>query len=66
MAANASAPTFPQNNASADIENALHLVGLDAVAYAPLLAPMVDIPLPRGARGEFRAGGIAGAGNWRR
>ena len=38
---------LPAEQRLADIENALHLVGLDAVAYAPLLAPMVDIPLPK-------------------
>jgi predicted ATPase len=30
-----------------DLENTLRLVGLDAAEYAPLLAPLVDIPLPR-------------------
>src|SRR5271169_999078 len=38
---------LPAEQRLADIANALHLVGLDAVAYAPLLAPMVDIPLPK-------------------
>ena len=30
----------------ADLENTLRLIGLDAAEYAPLLAPLVDIPLP--------------------
>ena len=30
----------------ADLENTLRLIGLDASEYAPLLAPLVDIPLP--------------------
>ena len=30
----------------ADLENTLRLVGLDHAEYAPLLAPLVDIPLP--------------------
>ena len=30
----------------ADLENTLQLVGLDAAEYAPLLAPLVDVPLP--------------------
>ncbi|MBV8441803.1 MAG: AAA family ATPase, partial [Hyphomicrobiales bacterium] len=30
----------------ADLENTLRLIGLDAFEYAPLLAPLVDIPLP--------------------
>ena len=42
----------------ADLENTLGLIGLDAAEYAPLLAPLVDIPLG-GPRGEIRAGGIA-------
>ena len=31
----------------ADLENTLRLIGLDASEYAPLLAPLVDIPLPQ-------------------
>ena len=30
----------------ADLENTLRLIGLDALEYAPLLAPLVNIPLP--------------------
>jgi predicted ATPase len=29
-----------------DLENTLRLIGLDASEYSPLLAPLVDIPLP--------------------
>ena len=38
----------------ADLENTLRLIGLDASEYAPLLAPLVDIPLP-----EERAANLA-------
>jgi hypothetical protein len=44
---------LPAEQRLVDIENALHLVGLDAVAYAPLLAPMVDIPLPKERTANF-------------
>jgi class 3 adenylate cyclase/predicted ATPase len=44
---------LPAEQRLADIENALHLVGLDAVAYAPLLAPMLDIPLPKERAANF-------------
>jgi class 3 adenylate cyclase/predicted ATPase len=37
---------LPAEQRLADIENTLHLIGLDAVEYGPLLAPLVDIPLP--------------------
>ena len=30
----------------ADLENTLGLIGLDPTEYAPLLAPLVDVPLP--------------------
>ena len=30
----------------ADLENTLRLIGLDASEYVPLIAPLVDIPLP--------------------
>jgi class 3 adenylate cyclase/predicted ATPase len=30
----------------ADLENTLRLIGLDATEYAPLLGPLVEIPLP--------------------
>jgi class 3 adenylate cyclase/tetratricopeptide (TPR) repeat protein len=32
----------------ADLENTLKLIGLDPAEHAPLLAPVVDIPLPAG------------------
>ena len=63
----------PAEQRLADLENTLRLIGLDPAEYAPLLAPLVDIPSARGARGEIRAGGIAapatggddGLGFWR-
>ena len=36
----------PAEQRLADLENTLALVGLDPAEYAPLLAPLVDIPLP--------------------
>ena len=36
----------PADRRLADLENTLRLIGLDAAEYAPLLAPLVDIPLP--------------------
>src|ERR1700733_7747880 len=44
---------LPAEQRRPDIENPLNLVGLDAVAYAPLLAPMVDIPLPKERAANF-------------
>ena len=36
----------PADRRLADLENTLRLIGLDASEYAPLIAPLVDIPLP--------------------
>ncbi|MBV8442221.1 MAG: AAA family ATPase, partial [Hyphomicrobiales bacterium] len=36
----------PAGQRLADLENTLKLIGLDPAEYAPLLAPLVDIPLP--------------------
>jgi class 3 adenylate cyclase/predicted ATPase len=36
----------PPDQRLADLENTLRLIGLDPAEYAPLLAPLVDIPLP--------------------
>src|SRR6516162_4516270 len=36
----------PAEQRLADLENTLRLIGLDPTEYAPLLAPLVDIPLP--------------------
>ena len=36
----------PDEQRLADLENTLRLVGLDAAEYAPLIAPLVDVPLP--------------------
>jgi class 3 adenylate cyclase len=36
----------PADRRLADLENTLRLIGLDPAEYAPLLAPLVDIPLP--------------------
>jgi hypothetical protein len=36
----------PADRRLADLENTLRLVGLDPAEYAPLIAPLVDIPLP--------------------
>ena len=37
----------------ADLENTLRLVGLDVSEYAPLIAPLVDIPLPKERAPKF-------------
>ena len=37
----------------ADLENTSRLIGLDAAEYAPLLAPLVDIPLREDRRAKF-------------
>jgi class 3 adenylate cyclase/tetratricopeptide (TPR) repeat protein len=36
----------PADRRLADLENTLRLIGLDAFEYAPLIAQLVDIPLP--------------------
>ena len=43
----------------ADLENTLRLVGLDHAEYAPLLAPLVDIPLPAERASKLAPRGIA-------
>ncbi len=37
---------LPREKRLADLEDTLSLIGLDPAEYAPLLAPLVDIPLP--------------------
>jgi class 3 adenylate cyclase/predicted ATPase len=44
----------PADRRLADLENTLRLIGLDPAEHAPLLAPLVDIPLP-----EERAANLA-------
>ncbi|HZZ62057.1 MAG TPA: AAA family ATPase [Roseiarcus sp.] len=39
---------LPGEQRLADLEGTLRLIGLDPTGYAPLLAPLVDIPLPPG------------------
>ena len=36
----------PAEKRLAELENTLRLIGLDAIEYAPLIAPLVDIPSP--------------------
>ena len=38
----------PAGQRFADLENTLQLIGLDPADHAPLIAPLVDIPLPPG------------------
>ena len=45
----------PAEQRLADLENTLGLIGLDPAEYAPLLAPLVDIPLPGGSAAAFAA-----------
>src|SRR5271165_1354233 len=44
---------LPGEQRLADLENTLALVGLDAAEYAPLLAPLVDVPLPEDRAAKF-------------
>jgi class 3 adenylate cyclase len=48
----------------ADLENTLRMTGLDPAEHAPLLAPLVDVPLRKSARRSLRPRNCA-AGNWR-
>ncbi len=43
----------PADQRLADLEDTLRLIGLDSAEYAPLLAPLVDIPLPPGRAAHF-------------
>ncbi len=43
----------PDGQRLADLANALRLVGLDAAEYAPLIALLVDAPLPEDRRAQF-------------
>jgi class 3 adenylate cyclase/predicted ATPase len=43
----------PAEQRLADLEGTLGLIGLDPTEYAPLLAPLVDIPLPPGRVANF-------------
>jgi class 3 adenylate cyclase/predicted ATPase len=58
----------PARQRLADLENTLQMVGLDPAEYAPLLAPLVDIPLPRGeatlALEELRRRQLAALTTW--
>ena len=44
---------LPPEQRLADLEGTLRLIGLDPVEYAPLIAPLVDIPLPPGSLPNF-------------
>jgi class 3 adenylate cyclase len=46
----ADAPAEPR---LADLEGTLRLIGLDPAEYAPLIAPLVDIPTPADRRANF-------------
>ena len=43
----------PDGQKLADLENTLRLIGLDAAEYAPLLAPLFDVPLPEDRAAKF-------------
>src|SRR5208337_2663404 len=51
----------PASQRLAGLENTLQLIGLDPAEHAPLLAPLVDIPLPPGR--EANAGRVAEEAN---
>ena len=44
---------LPVEQRLADLEGTLRLIGLDPIEYAPLLAPLVDIPLPPARAASF-------------
>jgi hypothetical protein len=44
---------LPAEQRLADLENTLRLVGLDVGEYAPLIAPLVNIPLPKERAAKF-------------
>ena len=46
-------PDAPAEQRLADLEDTLRLIGLDPAEHAPLLAPLVDIPLPTGRAANF-------------
>jgi predicted ATPase len=46
-------PDAPAEQRLADLEDTLRLVSLDPVQHAPLLAPLVDVPLPPGREATF-------------
>jgi class 3 adenylate cyclase/predicted ATPase len=43
----------PADRRLADLENTLRLIGVDPAEYAPLVAPLVDIPLPEERAAKF-------------
>jgi class 3 adenylate cyclase/tetratricopeptide (TPR) repeat protein len=43
----------PAEQRLADLEGTLRLIGLDPIEHTPLLAPLVDIPLPPGREAAF-------------
>ena len=49
-------PDAPAEQRLADLEDTLRLIGLDPAEHAPLLAPLVDIPLPPGRAANFQPG----------
>jgi class 3 adenylate cyclase/predicted ATPase len=60
---------IPAEQRLADLENTLALVGLDAAENAPLLAPLLDVPLPKEraptlAPEELRRRQLAALTNW--
>ena len=56
----------PADQRLADLESTLRLIGLDPAEYAPLLAPLVDIPLAAGRARPTSRPKSCGEGNWRR
>jgi len=60
---------IPAGQRLADLENTLQLIGLDPAEHAPLVAPLVDIPLPPGGGAnlppeELRRRQLAGLMAW--
>ena len=49
----------PAERRLADLENTLTLIKLDPAENVPLLAPLLDMPLPQGTHVDSSAGGAA-------
>ena len=55
----------PADQRLTDLESTLSLIGLHSAEYAPLIAPLVDVPLPEGRMAKLAPEELR-RGNWRR
>jgi class 3 adenylate cyclase len=56
----------PADQRLADLEGTLRLIGLDPAEHTPLVAPLVDIPLPPERAASFPPPKSCDEGSWRR